>query len=251
MHFAKEPCNNERTSLVGGSRGIGRAVSLKLASDGYAVAVGYVSGKADGKVTVDTIVRAGGTAYPVNIDLGDPGTIDRAFECRRAVGTATALVSNAGILGDKARIDQQTAEGLEHLFSVNVVGTIMCAKHAILRMSTRHGGNGGSIVMLSSVGARLGGLGGLAPYTATKGAIETLTRGLAIEVAKKGIRVNAVAPGIIETSMTGSDAREIAEKVVPMGRVGAPFEIAEAVSWLVSPASSFVTGAILTASRGR
>lgn len=127
----------------------------------------------------------------------------------------------------------------------------MCAKHAILRMSTRHGGNGGSIVMLSSVGARLGGLGGLAPYTATKGAIETLTRGLAIEVAKKGIRVNAVAPGIIETSMTGSDAREIAEKVVPMGRVGAPFEIAEAVSWLVSPASSFVTGAILTASRGR
>jgi len=105
--------------------------------------------------------------------------------------------------------------------------------------------------MLSSVGARLGGLGGLAPYTATKGAIETLTRGLAIEVAKKGIRVNAVAPGIIETSMTGSDAREIAEKVVPMGRVGAPFEIAEAVSWLASPASSFVTGAILTASRGR
>ena len=209
-------------------------------------------GAVEADETVDMKCDRGGKTQAFRVDLAESTTIERAFKAAEAqLGPLRAMVANAGILGDRTRIDEQTAAGLHRLFSVNVIGTIICAQQAVLRMSTRHGGLGGSIVMLSSVEARLGGLGGLVPYAATKGAIETLTRGLAIEVAKEGVRVNAVAPGIVETAMTTPDAREIAEKAVPMGRVGDVVEIAEAVSWLLSPASSFVTGTILTVSGGR
>jgi NAD(P)-dependent dehydrogenase (short-subunit alcohol dehydrogenase family) len=166
------------------------------------------------------------------------------------------LVNNAGISGAFARVDEQEPANLARLFAVNVIGTILCAREAVRRLSTLHGGKGGAIVNISSVAARLGGLAGLVPYAATKGAIETFTKGLANEVAREGIRVNAVAPGMIATDMTSSglSSPEFRERIllgIPMGRLGAVDEIAEAVNWLMSPASAFATGTVLTVSGGR
>jgi NAD(P)-dependent dehydrogenase (short-subunit alcohol dehydrogenase family) len=238
--------------VTGGSRGIGRAICRKLAAEGYAVAVGYTRGAEASAETVKAIRAAGGRAEAVQADVGDPAEIPGMFvAAEAALGPLSALVANAGILGEELRIDEQTPELLTRLFAVNVIGAILCAQEAVRRLSTRHGGRGGAIVMLSSVAARLGGLSGLAPYAATKGAIESFTRGLSNEVAKEAIRVNAVAPGIIDTDMAPTGAHEIAEKLAPIGRLGRPEEIAEAVAWLLSPAASFVMGTTLTASGGR
>ncbi|GAN53440.1 SDR family oxidoreductase [Tanticharoenia sakaeratensis] len=238
--------------VTGGSRGIGRAICDRLAQDGYAVGVGYGSSRAKAEEVVDRIREAGGMAAAFHADLGDHAAIPGLFvQVERELGPLRALVANAGILGTQARVDEQTAEDLTALFNVNVLGVMLCAGEAIRRLSTRYGGPGGGIVLLSSVAGRLGGLGGLVPYAATKGAIDTLAKGLAAEVAREGIRVNAVAPGIVETGMTSDHMRETAEKSVPIGRVGQPDEIAEAVAWLLSPASSFVLGTTLTASGGR
>jgi len=238
--------------VTGGSRGIGRAICHHLARDGYAVAVGYTSGVESAREVVDAIRAGGGTAEAFKADIGDHATIPGLFiEVEEKLGPLKALVANAGILGAQNRVDEQTAEDLARLFNVNVLGVMLCAGEAIRRLSTRHGGSGGSIVLLSSVAGRLGGLGGLVPYAATKGAIDTLTKGLAAEVGREDVRVNAVAPGIVETGMTSDEMRRTAQNSVPLGRVGHPEEIAEAVSWLISPAASFVTGTTLTASGGR
>jgi NAD(P)-dependent dehydrogenase (short-subunit alcohol dehydrogenase family) len=198
-------------------------------------------------------VRAtGGQAEAFQADVGYPDQIPGLFSAiDKSLGRLTAFVGNAGILGQQGRIDDQAPENLQRLFSINVVGAMLCAGEAVRRISSRHGAAGAAIVMLSSVAARLGGLPGFAPCAATKGAIESFTRGLADEVGREEIRVNAVAPGIIETAMMPPDAREIAERVAPVGRVGQPDEIAEAVAWLLSPASSYVTGTTLTVSGGR
>jgi len=177
-------------------------------------------------------------------------------EATAALGPLVGLVNNAGIGGPPTRIDQREAGELEHLFRVNVIGTILACKHAVLGMSTRHGGAGGAIVNISSIAARLGGLPGLTAYAATKGAVETFTKGLANEVGPEGIRVNAVAPGMTETDMTTGllATPGIRERIVsgtPLARIGVPGDIAEAVAWLISPASSFVTGTVVTASGGR
>jgi NAD(P)-dependent dehydrogenase (short-subunit alcohol dehydrogenase family) len=238
--------------VTGGSRGIGRAVCLRLAADGYAVAVGYTAGAQAAAETVAAIRQAGGRAEAFQGDVGDPAQIPALFAAAEAaLGPLTALVANAGILGDEKRIDEQTPDGLAGLFAVNVTGTILCAQEAIRRLSTRHGGKGGGIVTLSSVAARLGGLNGLVAYAASKGAIESFTKGLANEVAKEGIRVNAVAPGLTETDMAPAGSNEIAERAVPMARLGQPEEVAEAVAWLLSPAASFITGTTVTVSGGR
>jgi NAD(P)-dependent dehydrogenase (short-subunit alcohol dehydrogenase family) len=238
--------------VTGGGRGIGAAVSRKLAAGGAAVAVNYASGEAAAHETAEAIRKAGGRAEAFRADVADEGAVKALFEkAEAALGPLTGLVNNAGIIGRAARIDEQQAGDLARVFAVNVIGAMLCAGQAVRRLSTRHGGKGGAIVNVSSVAARLGGLSGIAPYAATKGALETFTRGLANEVAREGIRVNAVAPGMTATDMSSEAMREAALAGLPMGRIASPDEIAEGVVWLMSPAASYATGAVLTISGGR
>jgi NAD(P)-dependent dehydrogenase (short-subunit alcohol dehydrogenase family) len=238
--------------VTGGSRGIGAAVSRKLASLGHPVAVNYAVNGAAAKALVEAIKREGGRAHAVGADVAEEAEIAAMFEeSERALGPLAGLVNNAGISGEMARLDGRDAQGLTRLLMVNVLGPMLCAREAIKRLSTRHGGKGGAIVNLSSVAARTGGFTGLAPYAATKGAVEAFTKGLANEVAQEGIRVNAVAPGMIGTEMLPQQMRDAARTGIPMGRVGEPEEIAEAIAWLISPQSSYVTGSIVTVSGGR
>ena len=174
----------------------------------------------------------------------------------KALGPLAGLVNNAGVTGRAVTTDQREAAELTQLFQINVIGTILACKEAVLRLSTKHGGSGGSIVNISSIAARLGGLPGLAPYAATKGAVESFTKGLATEVGPEGIRANVVAPGFTATDLTRDQIaqagfRERIEGMTPLRRIGAPEEIAEAAAWLVSPASAFVTGSVVTVSGGR
>ena len=238
--------------VTGGSRGIGAATCRILADRGYAVAVNYARDSAAAEQVVAAIHGQGGRAISVAGDVADPRQVGAMFEAaEQALGPITALVNNAGIIGAAARIDMQEPADLERLFAVNVLGTMYCAREAVRRMSTGHGGSGGGIVNLSSVAARLGGLSGLSPYAATKGAIETFTKGLATEVAREGIRVNAVAPGMTATDMASDAMRDAARAVTPLGRIGEAEEIAEAVVWLLSPAASYITGTVITAAGGR
>ena len=238
--------------VTGGGRGIGVAVCRKLAALGYAVAVNYASNAAAAQATVAAIRAAGGQAHAVAGDVADEAQMRALFaEAEQQLGALTGLVNNAGIIGEARRLDEQALPALARLFAVNVLGSMLCAREAIRRLSTRHGGQGGAIVNISSAAARLGGLNGMVPYAATKGAIESFTRGLANEVAREGIRVNAVAPGVTATDMASPQIREQARANIPIGRLGEPEEIAEAVSWLLSPAASYVTGSIVTVSGGR
>ena len=239
--------------VTGGSRGIGAAVCRKLAALGHAVAVNYTTSSAAAEAIVAEIRAAGGRAFAVQADVGDAAAIPAMFaQADAALGALGGLVNNAGIIGAKARIETQTAADIARLFAVNVVGTMLCCGEAIRRLSTRHGGPGGAIVNLGSVAGRTGGMPSMAPYAASKGAIETFTKGLANEVALEGIRVNAVAPGLIGTDH-GQPPRcaRTPAAGIPLGRVGEPEEIAEAVAWLLSPAASYVTGSIMTVSGGR
>ena len=238
--------------VTGGGRGIGAAACLKLASAGYSVAVNYAADETAARATVEAIRKLGGRAEAFGADVADPAAVKSLFEdAVGALGPLTGLVNNAGIIGVAARIDEQEPGDLARLFAVNVIGAILCAKEAVRRLSTRRGGKGGAIVNISSVAARVGGLAGNVPYAATKGAIESFTKGLANEVAREGIRVNAVAPGMTATDMSSKEMREAALANLPMGRVGEPEEIAEGVAWLMSPASAYVTGTVLTISGGR
>jgi NAD(P)-dependent dehydrogenase (short-subunit alcohol dehydrogenase family) len=238
--------------VTGGSRGIGAAICRALAREGYAVAINYTSSAEKAEALAKDIQNSGGTAATFRADVSDPAQIHSLFEnAVQKLGPLTALVNNAGIIGPKLRIDEQTAESLAALIATNITGAILVAGEAVRRLSTRHGGKGGAIVNLSSVAARLGGLPSSIPYAATKGAIETFTKGLATEVAKEGIRVNAVAPGLIATDMVSPDMAALTATGVPMGRIGQPEEIAEAVLFLLSPAASFMTGSTMTVSGGR
>jgi NAD(P)-dependent dehydrogenase (short-subunit alcohol dehydrogenase family) len=238
--------------VTGGGRGIGAATSLKLAQAGYSVAVNYASDEAAARATVAAIEARGGRARAFGADVADAAAVERMFDdAERALGPLVGLVNNAGMIGRAARIDEQESGELARLFAVNVIGTMLCAKEAVRRLSTSHGGKGGSIVNISSVAARLGGLAGNVPYAATKGAIETFTRGLAIEVAREGVRVNAVAPGMTATDMASAEMRAAALPGIPLGRVGAAEDIAEGVVWLMSPAAAYATGTVLTISGGR
>jgi NAD(P)-dependent dehydrogenase (short-subunit alcohol dehydrogenase family) len=243
--------------VTGGSRGIGAAICRRLAADGYPIAVNYAADAAAADATVAAIKKAGGQAQAFQADVADPAAIALLFEkATDALGPLAGLVNNAGISGRYARLVKHDAEGLTRLFALNVIGTIMACKEAVVRLSTRHGGSGGAIVNLSSIAARLGGLPGLTAYAASKGAVESFTKGLANEVGGEGIRVNAVAPGMTETDMTRSELsddpfRDRITAMTPLGRIGVPDEIAEAVAWLISPASRFVTGSVLTVSGGR
>jgi NAD(P)-dependent dehydrogenase (short-subunit alcohol dehydrogenase family) len=239
--------------VTGGSRGIGAAICRLLGDRGFPVAVNYANQAEAAERVAAAIRREGGRAATIAGDVADPRQVSEMFDAaEQALGSIGGLVNNAGTTGVTARMDMQEPEGLQRLFAVNVFGTMYCAREAVRRMSTGHGGGGGGIVNISSVAARLGGLTGLAPYAATKGAVESFTKGLASEVAREGIRVNAVAPGMTATDMATDEMREAAKTgAIPMGRMGEAEEIAEAVAWLLSPAASYVTGTVLTVSGGR
>ncbi|WP_238015741.1 SDR family oxidoreductase [Dactylosporangium sp. AC04546] len=243
---------NGTVLVTGGSRGIGAAIATRLAQDGYGVVVNYATDAEGATAVVREISQAGGRAAAVRADVADAGQVAAMFEKAGAFGEPlVALVNNAASVGQEAPMQDQQADALNRVVQTNVVGPALCAKHAIRAMSRKRGGVGGSIVNVASVAGQTGGLPNLVPYSATKGAVIAMTKGLAGEVAADGIRVNSVSPGVIDTEMSNRPAaRQLAESS-PMGRMGHPAEVAAAVSFLVSDAASFVTGTDLPVSGGR
>ena len=242
--------------VSGASRGIGAAIARLAGQRGYAVAVNFNSGETEAKKIAREIVDAGGRAVAIRADVSCEDDILGLFQTAECeLGPIKALVNNAGITGGFARVENVTAEAIERTFAVNVTGAILCAREAVQRMSTRHGGSGGAIVNISSIAARTGAAGEWVHYAAAKGAIDTFTVGLAREVATEGIRVNAVKPGLVDTDIhaaSGEPGRlQRLMPTIPMNRAGQPHEIAEAVLWLLSPAASYVTGSILEIGGGR
>ena len=242
--------------VTGGSRGIGAATALLAARQGFTVAVNYSSHSLAADEVVRQIRAMGASAIAVQADVAVEAQVLAMFEEIDArFGPLSALVNNAGVVDLAARVDQMDVQRIRRMFDINVLGTFVCAREAVKRMSTRHGGTGGAIVNVSSVAARLGGPGQYVDYAASKGAVDTFTVGLAKEVAAEGIRVNAVRPGIIETDIHASGgqpdrAREMAP-MVPMQRAGSADEVARAIVWLLTPDASYTTGAIIDVAGGR
>ncbi len=242
--------------VTGGSRGIGAATALLAAQKGYAVAVNYTRNSLAADEVVRQIRAAAGTAITVQADVAVESQVMAMFDKIDAkLGPISSLVNNAGIVDVACRVDAMDSARLQHMFATNVLGSFVCAREAVKRMSTRHGGTGGSIVNVSSAAARLGGAGQYVDYAASKGAIDTFTIGLAKEVALEGIRVNAVRPGIIETDIHASGgqpdrARQLAPQV-PMQRAGTPLEVAQAIVWLMGNESSYTTGTLVDVAGGR
>ncbi|MDO9195627.1 SDR family oxidoreductase [Rhodoferax sp.] len=247
---------NPTLLITGGSRGIGAATALLAAQRGYAVAVNYTANSLAADDVVRQIRASGGHAITVQADVAVEAQVMAMFEKIDAkLGRLTALVNNAGVVDVAARVDEMSVARLKRMFDINVLGSFLCAREAVKRMSTRHGGTGGSIVNVSSVAARLGGSGQYVDYAASKGAVDTLTVGLAKEVAMEGIRVNAVRPGIIETEIHASggqpDRARAMAPLVPMQRAGSALEVAQAIVWLLSDESSYTTGSLLDVTGGR
>ena len=242
--------------ITGGSRGIGAATALLAAQKGYAVAVNYTTNSLAADEVVRQIRASGGTAITVKADVGVEAQVMAMFEKVDAkLGRLSALVNNAGVVDVAARVDEMGVARLRRMFDINVLGSFVCAREAVKRMSTRHGGAGGSIVNVSSVAARLGGPGQYVDYAASKGAIDTFTVGLAKEVALEGIRVNAVRPGIIDTDIHASGgqpdrASQMAPQV-PVQRPGTALEVAQAIVWLMSDDASYTTGSMVDVAGGR
>jgi NAD(P)-dependent dehydrogenase (short-subunit alcohol dehydrogenase family) len=242
--------------VTGASRGIGAAVALLAGARGYAVAVNYAQGRADAEGVVAEIVRGGGIAGAFAGDVSRESDVVALFaNAVEELGPLTGLVNNAGITGGSSRVEDVALATLERTLAINVTGSFLCAREAVRRLARSRGGPGGAIVNVSSIASRLGGGGEWVHYAASKGAIDTFTRGLATEVARDGIRVNAVSPGLIATTIheTSSIEDRLAKfaPTVPIGRAGTPDEVAETVLWLLSDASSYVTGAIVEVGGGR
>ena len=242
--------------VTGGSRGIDRATAILLAQSGYKVVINYQRNKQAADEVVNTIRDADGEAMAIKADIADELQVMAMFaEIDNAFGPLTALVNNAGILFQQSTIENLTADRINRVLATNVTGYFLCCREAVKRMAYRHGGEGGSIVNVSSAAARLGSPGEYVDYAASKGAIDTLTTGLSLEVAAQGIRVNGVRPGFIYTDMhaSGGEAGRV-DRVkfsLPMQRGGQPEEVAEAITWLLSPKASYVTGSFLDLAGGK
>jgi NAD(P)-dependent dehydrogenase (short-subunit alcohol dehydrogenase family) len=242
--------------ITGASRGIGAATALAAARAGYAIAVNYTTNSLAADEVVRQIRAAGGTAITVRADVAQEDQVLAMFaKVDAKLGRLTALVNNAGVVDVACRVDAMSVARMQRMLATNVLGSMVCAREAVLRMSTRHGGAGGSIVNISSVAATLGSPGQYVDYAASKGAIDTFTVGLAREVAAEGVRVNAVRPGLIDTEIHASGgqpdrAHRLAAQV-PMQRPGTADEIAAAIVWMLSDQASYTTGAILDVGGGR
>lgn len=241
--------------VTGASRGIGRACALKLAEDGFDIVVNYTSAKAAAEEVAARITAMGRKAVIVQGDVGSEADVLAIFAAADALGPLKALVNNAGVIDVAARVDSMSLDRLTRMMRINIIGSFLCAREAVKRMSTKHGGKGGAIVNLSSIAPTLGAPGQYVDYAASKGAIDAMTLGLGREVAAEGIRVNAVRPGLIETDIHASGGipdrvAQLAE-TVPIKRGGTADEIAEAVRWLVSERASYAVGTTLTISGGR
>jgi len=242
--------------VTGASRGIGAAIARLAGKRGYSVAVNFSTGEAEAQKIAQEIVAGGGRAAAIRADISREDQIMRLFEtAERELGPITALVNNAAVTGGFARVQDVTADAIQKTFAINVTGAMLCAREAVRRMSTQRGGSGGAIVNISSRAAHTGSPGEWVHYAASKGAIDSFTIGLAREVATEGIRVNAVAPGLVETGLHAAngdpDRLQRLMPSIPMQRAGMPHEIAEAVLFLLSPAASYITGAILQVGGGR
>ena len=242
--------------VTGASRGIGAAIATLAGERGYAVAVNFFGGQTEAATVVEKIVAAGGRALAIQADVSNEQQIIRMFErAEGELGSIQALVNNAAVTGGFVRVEEVSSAAIANVFAVNVSGTILCSREAVRRMSTRRGGTGGAIVNISSRAAHTGSAGEWVHYAASKGAIDSFTIGLAREVATEGIRVNAVAPGLVDTGLhaaNGDPGRlQRLMGTIPMGRAGTPREVADGVLWLLSPAASYTTGAILQIGGGR
>lgn len=242
--------------VTGGSRGIGAATAVELARRDWDVAVGYLRDDEAAASVVTACRRHGARAQAVPVDVSSEDSVQRYFAAvDDELGRPAALVNCAGVVGPRARLDEFTADRVAHILAVNVLGSILCSREAIRRMSTRHGGPGGVIINLSSAAARLGSPGEYVDYAASKGAVDTLTLGLAREVGAEAIRVNAVRPGLIRTDIHAHggqpDRLERLAPLIPVGRVGEVHEVAATIAWLCSDEASYVTGALIDVSGGR
>ena len=242
--------------VTGGGRGIGAATCILAAKKGWAVAVNYTANAKAADEVVAQIKKSGGEAMAVHADVSNEGHVLAMFEkVRSSMGPLQGLVNNAGVIDVSARLDEMSMARWRRMFDINVLGSLLCAREAILQMSTRHGGKGGSIVNLSSAAARLGAAGQYLDYAAAKGAIDSFTLGLSKEVAAEGIRVNAVRPGLIDTDIHASGGLpnrvKDLEHLVPAKRGGTAMEVAQAIVWLLSDEASYTTMSLVDVSGGR
>lgn len=242
--------------ITGGGRGIGAACALLAARQGYAVCISYIADAAAAAAVVTAIEGAGGAALAVQADVSDESAVERLFAAvDKRFGRLNALINNAGILSAQMRVEQMNAARINRILATNVTGSFLCAREAVRRMSTRHGGPGGSIVNMSSRGAVLGSPGEYVDYAASKAALDALTIGLSKEVAGENIRVNGVRPGLIHTDIhaSGGEPGRVnrLQSSVPMERGGEPQEVAKAALWLLSEEASYTTGSFIDVSGGR
>lgn len=242
--------------VTGASRGIGRATALQLAQEGYTVAVNYHQNALAADEVVNAIHAAGGKAFAVQADIGDEQQVEAMFAwLDKQSEPLTALVNNAGILFTQSRVEALSAERINRVLKTNVTGYFLCCREAVKRMAVPHGGSGGAIVNVSSAASRLGAPFEYVDYAASKGAVDTLTTGLALEVAAQGIRVNCVRPGLIYTEMHASGGEpgrvDRVKSMLPMQRGGQPEEVAQAIVWLLSDKASYVTGSFIELAGGK